>query len=341
VGTTAIADVGAPARPTHALRLSRLWAHPVASVLLYRLVMVIPLLVVVSGLSFVLLSLTPGDAARQILGVNGTQAQYLALKRSLGLDLPLYTRYWQWVEHAVSGNLGTSLLTGQRVTAAIGSRIQVTASLVLCSLIVSLVIGVGLGILSAVRGGVLSRLIDALALTVWSLPVFWVAGDLVIIFAVKLHVLPAIGYVPINQSIGGWLQSLLLPVAVLSLGPIAALVKQTREAMLDVLGSEYIRMAVANGIGRGSLIFRHALKNAAMRVVTVLGVQTVGLLGGTVFVEGVFSLPGLGSLVVSASLGHDIPVVQGIAVVFTLFVILVNLVIDLAYQWLNPKVRTA
>jgi peptide/nickel transport system permease protein len=217
----------------------------------------------------------------------------------------------------------------------------VTLSLVLSSLLVSLVIGVGLGVLSAVRGGLLGRTLDALALTVWSLPVFWVAGELAIIFAVHLRLLPAVGYVPVNQSIGGWLRSLILPVAALSLGPIAALLKQTREAMLDVLGSEYIRMATANGIGAGSLIFRHALKNAAMRVVTVLGVQTVALLGGTVFVEGVFALPGIGSLVVTASLGHDISVVQGIAVVFTLFVIVVNLVIDLAYQWLDPRVRTA
>jgi peptide/nickel transport system permease protein len=315
--------------------------HPVLSVIAYRLIMVIPLLVIVSGLSFVLLSLTPGDAARQILGTTGTPQQYEALRASLGLNLPLYEQYWQWVEHAVSGNLGTSVLDGQPVMQAVQSRLPVTLSLVICALIVSLVVGVSMGVLSAGRGGLLGRAIDTLALTVWALPVFWVAAELVIIFAVKLRVLPAVGYVPLGVSPAGWARSLVLPVATLSLGPIAALVKQTREAMLDVLGSEYIRMAAANGIGRGSLIFRHALKNAAMRVVTVLGVQTIALLSGTIFVEGIFSLPGLGSLVVSASLGHDIPVVQAVAVCFTLLVIIVNLLVDLVYQCLNPRVRMA
>jgi peptide/nickel transport system permease protein len=336
---SAIAGAGTPVRRARIGVRARLRRHPMLVVVLYRLAMVIPLLVIVTGLSFVLLSLTPGDAARQILGVNGTQAQYLALRHSLGLDLPLYTQYWDWVKHAITGDLGTSILSGQSVASAIGSRIQVTLSLVLCSLIVSLVIGVGLGVLSAARGGLLGRLIDTASLALWSLPVFWVAGELVIIFAVHLRVLPAVGYVPINQSVSGWLQSLVLPVAALSLGPIAVLAKQTREAMLDVLGNEYIRMAAANGIGGRSLIFRHALKNAALPIITVLGVQAVVLLGGAVFVESVFSLPGLGSMVVTSSLGHDIPVVLGVAVIFTIFVIIVNLVIDLAYHWLNPRLR--
>jgi peptide/nickel transport system permease protein len=333
-------EAGAPTRRTRKLSVPGL-SSPMLSVLGYRLAMVIPLLVIVSGLSFVLLSLTPGDARYLILGNTATKAQYASLERSLGLNLPVYTQYWHWVKHAVTGNLGTSLLSGQSVTSEIGTRLQVTLSLVFGSLIVSTVVGVGLGVLSAVRGGLLSRVIGAISLTLWALPVFWVAGELVIIGAIKLQLLPAIGYVPINQSVSGWLESLVLPVMALSLGPIAVLVKQTREAMLDVLGSEYIRMAAANGIGPGSLIFRHALKNAGMRVLTILGVQTVGLLGGTVLIEGIFSLPGLGSLVVSASLGHDLPVVQAIAVIFTLVVIVVNLLVDLAYAWLNPRVRVS
>lgn len=341
--TAGTARPGAPIRRARDIlrlrpRLPR--GHPLLVAVTHRLLLVIPLLVVVSGLSFVLLSLTPGDAARQILGTTGTPAQYHALRTSLGLDLPLWQQYWRWVEHAAAGNLGTSVLDGQTVAHAIGSRLPVTLSLVLCSLIASLVVGVSLGVLSATRGGVIGRTIDALALVAWALPVFWVASELVIVFAVRLHLLPALGYVSLAQSPGGWARSLVLPVTALSLGPIAALTKQTREAMLDVLGAEYIRMAQANGIGPGSLIFRHALKNAAMRVVAVLGVQTVGLLSAAIFAEVVFSLPGLGSLVVSASLGHDIPVVQGVAVCFTMLVVIVNIAVDLAYRALDPRVQS-
>jgi peptide/nickel transport system permease protein len=217
----------------------------------------------------------------------------------------------------------------------------VTLSLIAGSLLVSALVGVGLGVFSAVRGGVIGRVVDALALLSWALPVFWVGSVLVVVFAIQLEWLPALGYIPFIESPRDWARSLVLPIAALSLGSVAAVLKQTREAMLDVLGSEYIRMAAANGISRTSLIFRHALKNAALPVITVLGVQTIGLLGGAVLVENLFSMPGMGSLVVSSALAHDIPTVQAIAVVFTVVVILVNLSVDLAYGLLNPRVRAA
>ena len=160
------------------------------------------------------------------------------------------------------------------------------------------------------------------------------------IFAVWQHWFPATGYVSITASPAGWLRSLVLPVAALSLYGIAATAKQTREAMLDVLGSEYIRMARANGLSSGSIVFRHALRNASIRVVTVIGLLAVGLLGGTVLAENVFALPGLGSLMVNAGTQHDLPVVAGLVVCFTLVVVAINLLVDLAYLWLNPRVRT-
>jgi peptide/nickel transport system permease protein len=304
-----------------------------------RLVLAVPLLIMVSGLSFVLVSLTPGDAADQILGTTATPQEYAALRRALGLDLPLYDQYWQWFRHAITGNLGTSIFTGQSVTQAVSQRIPVTLSLLLGALLVSVVVGVSLGVFSALRGGALGHTVDGLALIGFALPAFWVGAELIVLFAVRLSWLPATGYVFISQSPVGWLKSLVLPVIALSLYGVAATAKQTREAMLDVLGSEYIRMARANGVTSRSIVFCHALKNASLRVVTVLGVVAVGLLGGTVLVENVFALPGLGSLVVTAATEHDLPVVQGVAIYFTVMVVVINLLIDLAYTWLNPRVR--
>ena len=301
--------------------------------------MAVPLLFVVSALTFVLVSLTPGNAAEEILGTSATPEEYAAFNRALGLNLPLYEQYWDWLRHALAGDLGQSIFTGQPVTQAIDQRLPVTLSLLIGALLVSVVIGVGLGVFSALRGGATGRAVDALALLGFSLPAFWVGAELIVIFAVWQHWFPATGYVSVTDSPGRWLQSLVLPVTSLSLYGIAATAKQTREAMLDVLASEYIRIARANGLSPRAIVFRHALRNASLRVVTVLGLQAVGLLGGTVLVENVFALPGLGSLMVTAATQHDLPVVAGMVVYFTLIVVVINLAVDLAYAWLNPRVR--
>jgi peptide/nickel transport system permease protein len=314
--------------------------HPLVVVPLRRLLMAVPLLFVVSALSFVLVSLTPGDAARQILGINASPEEYAKVRHQLRLDQPLYDQYWHWLSHAVRGDLGASFISGESVTQIIKSGLPVTISLILLAVIVVSVIGVALGVLSAVRGGATGRSVDAFSMFGFSLPTFWLGLILIVLFAVKLQWFPAIGYVPFTQSPGEWLHSLTLPVLALAIGGIAGVARQTREAMLDALGSEYIRMARANGVPARSLYFRHALKNASIPVVTQLGLLTVGLLGGTVLVENVFAMQGLGRLVVGATSQHDLPVVQGIAIAFTLIVVVVNLVVDLAYAWLNPRVRT-
>jgi peptide/nickel transport system permease protein len=296
-------------------------------------------MVVVSALSFLLVSLTPGNAADDILGATGTPAQYRALRQALGLDLPLYDQYWQWLRHALSGNFGTSILNDQPVTDLIRQRLPVTLSLVVGSLLVSVVIGVGLGIMSGVRGGAFGRGVDAFAQLGFALPSYWLAAEMIVLFAVGLKWFPVAGYAPIGQSVSGWARSLVLPVAALSLYGIAAIAKQTRESMLDALASPYIWSARANGLRSRSVVFRHALKNASLNIVTVVGIQAVGLLIGTVFVESVFALPGLGSLVVTSATGHDLPVVQAVAVFVTMLVVLINIMVDVAYTWLNPRVR--
>jgi peptide/nickel transport system permease protein len=326
------------ARHQRAIALFRL---PLVWVVVRRLGLAVPLLFVVSALTFVLVSLTPGDAAREILGPFALREQYLELRQALGLDLPIYEQYWHWLGNAIQGDLGSSLFTQEPVTAAINARLPVTVSLVGGALLVILTGGVGLGVFSAVRGGAAGRVVDAFALVGFAVPAFWLGGVLIVLFAVEMRWLPATGYVPLGQSPGAWVGSLVLPVLALSVGDIAALAKQTREAMLDALGSEYIRMAWANGLSARSIVFRHALKNAATRVVTVLGLHVIGLLSGTVVIENVFALPGLGSLAVDASIRHDLPMMQGVVVYFTVVVVAVNLLVDLAYTWLNPKVRTS
>jgi peptide/nickel transport system permease protein len=302
-----------------------------------------PLLIIVSALSFVFLTLTPGDAAQSLLGFRKDvpPEEYPRLRHEMGLDLPLQDQYWRWATHALGGDLGRSLISGIKVTDLIAQHFEVTLLLTIGSMILIVLIGVPMGLVSAVRGGAVGRLIDAASLVGLSLPGFWVGAALIALFAVNLKLLPAVGYVPFGESPSDWLRSLVLPVSALALVGIAAVAKQTREGMLDVLSSEYIRMAVANGTPPMAIYFVHALKNAAIPVVTILGLQAIGLMGGAVLIENVFGLPGLGNLAVSAAQEHDLPLIQGIVVSFTVVVVLINFAIDISYVWLNPRVRVA
>jgi peptide/nickel transport system permease protein len=301
----------------------------------------IPLLFVVSALSFLLVSLTPGDVAQQIVGTNASDEAYQRLRSELNLDLPLYQQYGIWVGDALQGDLGRSLFNGETVTKTIEDRLAVTLSLVVLSLLVISVVGVGLGIFGAVRGGAPGRAVDTISLVGFALPGFWVGAVLVALFAVKRHWFPAVGYVPISDSPSEWARAMVLPVVALALHSIAVLAKQTREAMLDALASEHVRMAWANGIPPRTIYYKLALKNAAPRIVTIIGLQTVGLLVGTVFIEQVFALPGLGSALVESASHGDLPVVQGITVFFALIIVGVNLAVDLTYSLLDPRVRAA
>jgi peptide/nickel transport system permease protein len=309
------------------------------SVVARRLLLAVPLLFIVSALTFLLLALTGGDPAVTILGLHGTPQQYAQLRHQLGLDRPVYVQYWEWLRHAIRGNLGNSLFFGQTVKAMITERLPVTLSLMGGSLLLMFGLGVALGVFSAVRGGASGRLVDALSLAGFALPAIWIGAILIEVFAVKIGWFPAVGYVPLTQSFDQWFRSLILPVVTLSIGGICVVMKNTREAMLDVLASEHIRMARANGIPERSVIFVLALRNVAIRVVTLLGLTVIGLLGGTVIVETIFAMPGVGGLLVNAVNQHDLPVVQGIALAFMVIVVVVNLATDLVYSLLDPRVR--
>jgi peptide/nickel transport system permease protein len=320
-------------RSTSRLRQSLPWT------ITRRLLLSVPLLLVVSALTFVLLALTPGNAARQILGYKATPQQVAALSRALNLNLPVYEQYWRWLRGALDGNLGSSVLSGQSVTSLVGQRLWATVSLILGTILVFVIIGVLLGAFSAIRGGASDRFADALSLFGYALPTVWVGAVLIEWFAVANPWFPAVGYAAPSQGVGSWLRSLVLPVVTLAVGFIAVLAKNTREAMLDVLATEHIRMARANGVPAWSIVCVYAMKNVAIRVVTITGLLTIGLLGGDVIVENVFGLPGLGAALTSAVLTHDVPVVLGITMIFTIIIIVINLVTDLVYWLLDPRVR--
>ncbi|WP_138444288.1 ABC transporter permease [Sinomonas susongensis] len=309
--------------------------------ILRRLLMSIPLLLVVSLVVFVLGSLVPGDPAQTILGVDATPDAVAALRDKLGLDQPWYAQYFHWLSGVFHGDLGTSLYSGEPVVTTLAERLPVTLSLVSLSTLFCMVVGIGFGMLSAVRGGFLGRVVDTLSLAGLALPNFWVAVVLVTLFAVKLRVFPATGYTPLMTSPFYWIVGLVLPVCALSLAGIATIAKQTRSAVLDVLDRDYVRTFRASGVSEWSVLLKHALRNASIPVASVIGIHAIASLDATVFVENVFVLPGMGSLATQATLDHDLPVIEGVALYFTVIVIVVNLCVDIAYGLLNPKVRTA
>lgn len=308
---------------------------------LHRLLMSVPLVVVVTLLTFVLNNLAPGDLAMTILGADGTDEQYKALRAELGLDRPLLLQYLSWLGQAVQGNLGVSFFTQESVASLLNARLGVSISIMSGVLLVCVSVGLLLGVTSALRGGWVGRSIDALSLVGLIFPSFWLALVLISVFAVWLQWLPATGYTMFSESRSGWALSLVLPVLAVSMASITSIAKQTRDAMNDVMGRDFIRALRACGLPERAVVWKHGLRNAALPVVTVLGLVMIAAISGTVFVERVFVLPGLGSLAVSAATSKDIILLQGVTLYFTLMTIVINLMVDLSYGWLNPKVRVA
>jgi peptide/nickel transport system permease protein len=305
----------------------------------HRLLWSIPLIFVVTFLTFFLNALAPGDLAQIMLQGEGTPEQVAELRARLGLDQPLLVQYGAWVGQALQGNLGVSAFTGENVTDLINSRIGVTLSIMAGVFVICLIAGVSLGVLSALRGGFVGRFIDVLSLGGQIFPSFWVALVFISIFAVSLGWFPATGYTPFADSPSMWAAGLVLPVFAVALDSITGIAKQTRDSMSDVMARDFIRSLRASGLPAASIIFKHALRNASLPLVTVMGLVMVGAISSTVFVEKVFVLPGMGSLAVQATQQFDIQLLQGVTLYFTLLTIIINLVVDLSYGWLNPKVR--
>lgn len=306
-----------------------------------RLLLSIPLIVAVTFLTFFLNSLSPGDLAYTILGADGTREQYDALRAELGLDRPLIVQYLGWAWQAVQGNLGVSYFTKESVVSLVNARLGVSLSIMVGVLLICATVGILLGVASSLIGGWVGRLMDALSLVGLIFPSFWLALVLISIFAVWLQWLPATGYVMFSEDPAQWFSSLVLPIFSVALYSITSIAKQTRDSMSEVMGRDFIRALRACGISEIKIIWVHGLRNAALPVVTVLGLVMVAAISGTVFVERVFVLPGLGSLAVSAAANKDILLLQGVTLYFSLMTIAINLLVDLSYSWLNPKVRVS
>jgi peptide/nickel transport system permease protein len=305
-----------------------------------RVLATIPVMAVVALFVFSLLYIAPGDPAAVIAGDQATPADVERIRQSLGLDRPFLVQFGDWVWNILHANLGTSMFTGLPVTKMIAQRIEPTLSLMAVTLVFAITVAVPLGVVAAWRAGSLTdRVIMAFAVFGFSVPVFVVGYLLAYVFALELEWLPVQGYTPLSEGVWPWLENLILPAIALGCVYIALIARITRAAMLEVLAQDYIRTARAQGIGQVGILFVHALKNASVPIVTVIGIGIALLIGGAVVTESVFVIPGLGRLTIDAILRRDYPVIQGVVVLFSFVYVLVNLLIDLVYTVLDPRIR--
>ncbi len=308
--------------------------------LLFRLISAIPILFVVSLVSFLIIFLVPGDPASEIAGPGAGPDEVARIRQSLGLDHHVGIQMLNWYGRLLQADLGQSILLNRSVTAAILERAPVTLSLALLALAISLTLALVLGILAAVKQ---NTWIDQSAMTVallgLSLPDFWVGLAMIYVFAVLLGWFPTGGYVELSKGVGPWLRSLIMPAAALGLAQLGLLARITRATMLEVLRQDYVRTARAQGVPERQVINTHALANALIPVVTVIGIIVGILLGGAVVVESVFALPGVGRLIIGAILRRDYPVIQGGLLLTASIYLFVNILVDILYAWLDPRVR--
>ncbi|ABQ37118.1 putative ABC transporter permease protein [Bradyrhizobium sp. BTAi1] len=289
---------------------------------------------------FSLLYIAPGDPAVVIAGDQASPADVERIRANLGLDQPFLVQFGSWVWRLLHFDLGTSIFTNLPVSAMIAQRIEPTLSLMMVTLVLTILIAVPLGVIAAWKAGTwIDRVIMAFAVFGFSVPVFVVGYILAYVFALKFDLLPVQGYTPLAQGFWPWLQNLILPAVALGCVYIALIARITRAAMLEVLQQDYIRTARAKGLGQGGILFIHALKNAAVPIVTVVGIGIALLIGGAVVTESVFAIPGLGRLTIDAILRRDYPVIQGIVLLFSFVYVLVNLLIDVTYTLVDPRIR--
>lgn len=306
-----------------------------------RIAIAIPMLLVVATVTFLLMQLIPGSPAAAILGTNATPEQYTRIEDQLGLNDPLIQQYGRFMGDLVRGDLGTSYIGGQSVTDLVMGRLPVTLSLAIAATFVSLVAGVLIGTFAATRGGIVDRLVTSISGLGLAIPSFWLAVVLLLFFSIRLGWFPSTGYVGLTNSPWEWFRHVALPVTALATVQVATIARQTRSEMVRVFEQDFIRTLRASGISRHSLVWKHALRNASIPVVTVMGLQFVAVFGGAVIIERVFALPGVGTLTLNAANSTDVPIVLGVVVVTAAMVLVVNLLIDILYWLLQPRVRGA
>ena len=305
-----------------------------------RVVATIPVMAIVALLVFSLLYIAPGDPATIIAGDQASPADIERIRISLGLDRPFLVRFGSWVWDVVRGDLGSSIFTNLPVTHMIAQRIEPTVSLMVITLCISLVFAIPLGVVAAWKqGSWIDRFAMILSTAGFSVPVFVVGYVLAYVFALWLDWLPVQGYTPLSEGVVPWFRNLILPAIALGMIYMALIARITRATMLEVLSQDYVRTARAKGVGQRAILFVHALKNAAVPIVTIVGIGFAALIGGAVVTESVFAIPGLGRLTVDAILRRDYPVIQGVVLMFSFVYVLVNLAVDLLYTLFDPRIR--
>jgi peptide/nickel transport system permease protein len=305
-----------------------------------RLFATIPVMAIVAVLVFSMLRLTPGDPASIIAGAAATSADVAGIREKLGLDRPIVEQFAIWIGNMLRGDLGESFFFKKSVASLVADRIEPTLALATLTMLWSIAVAVPLGVVAAYRQGTWNdRVVMGFSVLGFSVPVFVIGYVLIYVFAIELAWLPVQGYQPLREGFGGFLQRLVLPSITLSVIYVALIARITRTSVLEVLGEDYIRTARAKGLRRTTVLMRHALRNAAVPIVTVIGIGAALLIGGVVVTESVFSIPGLGRLTVDAVLARDYPTVQAVILLFSLVYVLLNLLVDVAYTFLDPRIR--
>lgn len=308
--------------------------------ILRRLAATIPVMLIVAVLVFLMLRLTPSDPAAIIAGDYANAQQIAEIRTKLGLDQPIHTQFAIWITKALHGDFGESFFFKKQVVDLIADRLEPTLSLALVTIILAVVIAVPLGVLAAYKQGTwIDRVVMGFSVLGFSVPVFVVGYLLIYVFAIHLNWLPVQGYQGLSRGFGGWLQRLILPALTLSVIYIALIARITRTSVLEVLNEDYIRTARAKGQTELKVLVRHALANAAVPIVTVIGLGIALLIGGVVVTESVFTIPGLGRLTVDAVLARDYPTIQAVILLFSLVYVLINLAVDITYTFLDPRIR--
>ena len=305
-----------------------------------RLLATIPVMAVVAVVVFSLLRLTAGDPAAIIAGDNATSQDVAAIRARLGLDRPLAEQFAIWVGRVVRGDFGESFFFKKQVSELILDRVEPTLALSVCTLVLTIALAVPLGVLAAWRrGSWIDRGVMGFSVLGFSVPVFVIGYVLIYVFAIELAWLPVQGYQRIGDGIGGFLERLVLPSITLAVVFVALIARITRASVLEVLNADHVRTARAKGLGELPVLLRHVLRNAAVPIVTVIGIGVAVLIGGVVVTESVYGIPGLGRLTVDAVLARDYPTVQAVILVFSVVYVLINLLVDLSYTVLDPRIR--
>jgi peptide/nickel transport system permease protein len=305
-----------------------------------RLLATIPVMAVVAMLVFSMLRLTPGDPAAIIAGAAGTSQDIIDIRARLGLDRSIIAQFFVWFGHILTGDFGESFFFKKQVASLIADRIRPTFALATTTIVLSVVVAVPLGVIAAWKQGTwVDRLVMGFSVLGFSVPVFVVGYVLIYVFAIELSWLPVQGYQPLSDGFWAFLQHLILPSLTLSVIYVALIARITRTSVLEVLDEDYIRTARAKGLPDRVVLMKHALRNAAVPIVTIIGIGVALLIGGVVVTESVFSIPGLGRLTVDAVLARDYPTVQAVILLFSAVYVLLNLVVDVAYTLLDPRIR--